>query len=34
MPEADVEKFKPVFVYANDANGIERLSNAIPVQAA
>ncbi len=34
MPEVDVEKFKPVLVYANDSNGIERMSNAIPVQAA
>lgn len=34
MPEADVEKFKPVLVYAGEKNEIERMSNAIPVQAA
>jgi len=34
MPEADVEKFKPVLVYAGEGNSIERLSNAIPIQAA
>lgn len=34
MPEADVEKFKPVLVYAGENNEIERMSNAIPVQAA
>ena len=34
MPEADVGKFKPVLVYAGENNEIERMSNAIPVQAA
>jgi len=34
MNEAEVEKFKPVLVYADENNGIERMSNAIPVQAA
>ncbi len=34
MSEKEVEKFKPVLVYADENNRIERLSNAIPVQAA
>ncbi len=34
MTEVEVEKFKPVLVYAGENNKIERLSNAIPVQAA
>ncbi len=34
MPEADVEKSKPVLVYAGENNEIERMSNAIPIQAA
>ena len=34
MSVAEVETFKPVLVYADDNNQIERTSNAIPVQAA
>ena len=34
MTEMEVEKFKPVLVYAGENNKIERMSNAIPVQAA
>ncbi len=34
MTEVEVEKFKPVLVYAGENNKIERLSNAIPIQAA
>lgn len=34
MSEAEVEKFKPVLVYADNDNKIERMANAIPVQAA
>ena len=34
MTEVEVKKFKPVLVYAGENNKIERLSNAIPVQAA
>jgi aspartate 1-decarboxylase len=34
MSEAEADKFKPVLVYVDDDNKIERTSNAIPVQAA
>ena len=33
MTEAEVDIFKPVLVYAGYGNKIERISNAIPVQA-
>jgi len=33
MTEVEAEKFKPMLVYADQNNKIERLSNAIPVQA-
>jgi len=34
MSEAEVNKFKPILVYADGDNKIERMANAIPVQAA
>jgi len=34
MSEAEADTFKPVLVYVDDGNNIERTSNAIPVQAA
>ena len=34
MSEEELGKFKPVLVYVDERNEIERLSNAIPVQAA
>jgi aspartate 1-decarboxylase len=34
MSEAEADTFKPVLVYVDDDNNIERTSNAIPVQAA
>jgi len=34
MSEAEVDKFKPVLIYADADNNIERTANAIPMQAA
>lgn len=34
MSEAEVDKFKPILVYAGDNNNIERTSSAIPMQLA